>query len=153
MNIANHWTSIFWCLTLQATDLAASKMLANSDRQADDGVFSRDIIDLAMLNLKLPQLQEALGKSTEAYGSSVARDLAKAIDRMQNRQGWLDRCMKAMAMTMPKAVLCLFSSASLVLPRVEHVNIGMSEITEVACHEFAVACTCRGRDDRIEGGH
>lgn len=58
-----------------------------------------------MLNLKLPQLQEALAKATEAYGSSVGRDLGKAIDRMQNRQGWLDRCMKAMAMDMPKAVL------------------------------------------------
>lgn len=91
--------------TLTLLDLAASKMLANSDRQADDGVFSRDIIDLAMLNLKLPQLQEALAKAIEAYGSSVARDLAKAIDRMQNRQGWLDRCMKAMAMDMPKVVL------------------------------------------------
>lgn len=80
-------------------------MLANSDRQADDGVFSRDIIDLAMLNLKLPHLQEALVKATEAYGTTIARDLSKAIDRIQNRQGWLDRCMQAMAMNMPKALL------------------------------------------------
>lgn len=58
-----------------------------------------------MLNLKLPQLQEALEKATEAYGTTIARDLSKAIDRMQNRQGWLDRCIKAMAMDMPKAVL------------------------------------------------
>ena len=58
-----------------------------------------------MLNLKLPQLQEALVKATEAYGTTIARDLSNAIDRMQNRQGWLDRCMKAMAMDMPKAVL------------------------------------------------
>ena len=35
----------------------------------------------------------------------MARDLTKAIDRLQERQGWLDRCMQAMAMTMPKAVL------------------------------------------------
>jgi hypothetical protein len=82
-----------------------SKMLANSDRQADDGVFSRDIIDLAMMDLKLPPLRQALEKATEAYGNSISRDLAKAIDRMQNRQGWLDRCMQAMAMDMPKAVL------------------------------------------------
>ena len=91
--------------TLTLLDLAASKMLANSDRQADDGVFSRDIIDLAMMSLKLPQLREALEKATEAYGISIARDLGKAIDRMQNRQGWLERCMQAMAMDMPKAVL------------------------------------------------
>ena len=91
--------------TLTQLDLAASKLLANSDRQADDGVFSRDIIDLAMMNLKMPQLREALGKATEAYGTSISRDLIKAIDRMQNRQGWLDRCMQVMAMDMPKAVL------------------------------------------------
>ncbi len=91
--------------TLTLLDLAASKMLANSDRQADDGVFSRDIIDLAMMNLELPQLRQALEKATEAYGTSISRDLAKAIDRMQNRQGWLDRCMQAMAMDMPKGVL------------------------------------------------
>ncbi len=41
----------------------------------------------------------------------------------------------------------------MVLPRVEQVNICMDEITDIARHEFAVACTCRGRDDRIEGGH
>ena len=29
--------------------MTASKLLANSDRWADDGVFSRDLIDLAML--------------------------------------------------------------------------------------------------------
>ena len=91
--------------TLTLLDLAASKLLANADRQADDGVFSRDIIDLAMMNLKLPQLREALEKATGAYGTTIARDLGKAIDRMQNRQGWLDRCMQAMAMDMPKALL------------------------------------------------
>jgi hypothetical protein len=91
--------------TLTLRDLAASKLLANSDRQADDGVFSRDIIDLAMMNLKLPQLREALEKATQAYGTTIARDLGKAIDRMQNRQGWLDRCMQAMAMDMPKALV------------------------------------------------
>lgn len=91
--------------TLTLLDLATSKMLANSDRQADDGVFSRDIIDLAMMNLKLPQLRESLEKATKAYGSTISRDLGKAIDRMQNRQGWMERCMQAMAMDMPKAVL------------------------------------------------
>jgi hypothetical protein len=42
------------------------------------------------------------------YGESVnivLRDLAKAIDRMQNRQGWMERCMQVMAMEAPKAVL------------------------------------------------
>jgi hypothetical protein len=86
-------------------DLATSKLLANSDRQADDGVFSRDVIDLAMMGLPLPALRAALAKAAEAYGPSVARDLGKAIDRLQHRAGWLERCMQAMAVEMPKAVL------------------------------------------------
>lgn len=91
--------------TLTRLDLATSKLLANSDRQADDGVFSRDVIDLAMIGMPLPQLRAALAKAAVAYGPSVARDLGKAIDRLQTRTGWLERCMQAMAMQMPKAVL------------------------------------------------
>jgi hypothetical protein len=91
--------------TLSARDLAASKLRANSDRQADDGVFSRDVIDLAMMDLPLAALRSALAKAEQAYGTVVARDLGKAIDRLRNRHGWLERCMLAMAMTMPKAVL------------------------------------------------
>jgi hypothetical protein len=90
---------------LTALDLATSKLLANSDRQADDGVFSRDLIDLAMMNLPLPQLRAAVDKATQAYGPAITRDLAKAIDRAEQRPGWLERCMQAMAMQPPKAVL------------------------------------------------
>ena len=91
--------------TLTWLDLAASKLLANSDRQADDGVFSRDVIDLAMMGLPLPTLRAARDKAAQAYGASVTRDLGKAIDRLQNRTGWLERCIQAMAMQLPKAVL------------------------------------------------
>jgi hypothetical protein len=91
--------------TLTSLDLATSKLLANSDRQADDGVFSRDVIDLAMMGLPLPILRAALTKSEQAYGPSVAHDLGKAIDRLQNRSGWLERCMQVMSMRLPKAVL------------------------------------------------
>lgn len=91
--------------TLTPLDLATSKLLANSDRQADDGVFSRDVIDLAMLAQPLPVLRKALAKAEQAYGPAVTRDLGKAIERLQSRQGWLERCMQAMAMTLPKAVL------------------------------------------------
>lgn len=91
--------------TLTVLDLAASKLLANSDRQADDGVFSRDVLDLAMMDLPLPQLRAALEKAELAYGAAVVRDLGKAIVRLQQREGWLERCMQAMAMHMPKALL------------------------------------------------
>lgn len=91
--------------TLTRLDLATSKLLANSDRQADDSVFSRDVIDLAMMGLPLPTLRAALEKAQQAYGPSVVRDLGKAIDRLQNRAGWLERCMQVMSMHLPKAVL------------------------------------------------
>ena len=91
--------------TLTLPDLAASKLLANSDRQADDGVFSRDVLDLAMMALPLPQMRAALRKAEQAYGAAVTRDLAKALARVQTRDGWLERCMQAMAMNIPKAVL------------------------------------------------
>jgi hypothetical protein len=91
--------------TLTPLDLAASKLLANSDRQAGDGVFSRDVIDLAMMGLRLPALRKALNKAEQAYGPAVSRDLAKAIDRLQERQGWLERCVHAMAMTLPHALV------------------------------------------------
>jgi hypothetical protein len=91
--------------TLTPLDMATSKLLANSDRWADDGVFSRDLIDLAMLTPGLPLLRNAVVKAEKAYGQSVRSDLAKALARVKTRQGWLERCMLAMAMDMPKAVL------------------------------------------------
>ena len=91
--------------TLTPLDLAASKLLANSDRQADDGTFNRDLIDLAMMDLPLPVLRAAMAKAELAYGPTVSRDLGKAIARLQERAGWLERCMQAMAITLPKAAL------------------------------------------------
>lgn len=91
--------------TLTPRDMAATKLLANSDRHADDGVFSRDVIDLAMMDLKLPALRAAFAKAEAAYGAAVGQDLAKAIDSLRTRQGWLERCMQAMAIDLPKALL------------------------------------------------
>jgi hypothetical protein len=91
--------------TLTPLDMATSKLLANSDRWNDDGVFSRDLIDLAMMSPPLPLLRLAVSKAEQAYGESILRDLAKAIDALQNRNGWLERCTKVMAMSLPKAQL------------------------------------------------
>jgi len=79
--------------------------MAYADRQADDGVFSRDLIDLAMMNLTILQLRAAVDKASQAYSLSICRDLFKAIDRAEQRVGWLDRCMQAMAIETPKAVV------------------------------------------------
>ena len=91
--------------TLTPLDLATSKLLANSDRWNDDGVFSRDVIDLAMMKPSLALLRQAVAKAEQAYGKSILRDLAKAIETVQSRTGWLERCMKVMAMDLPKALL------------------------------------------------
>lgn len=89
--------------TLTVMDMLTSKLLANSDRWADDGVFSRDLIDIAMMQPRLPLLRQAIAKAEAAYGQAVRVDLEKAIQQIQQRQGWLERCMQVMSMTMPKA--------------------------------------------------
>ena len=91
--------------TLTSLDMLTSKLLANSDRWNVDGVFSRDVIDLAMMTPSLPMLRKAVAKSEQAYGETICQDLDKAIGRLQMRHDWMDRCMKAMSMNIPKAVL------------------------------------------------
>lgn len=103
--------------TLTVLDMAASKLLANSDRWADDGVFSRDVIDLAMMQPRLPLLRQAIVKAEAAYGHAIRVDLGKAIHQLQQRQGWLERCMQAMDITLPKA---------LVWQRVRNLNKSLS---------------------------
>ena len=91
--------------TLTPLDMAASKLLANSDRWSDDSVFNRDVIDLAMMQPNLPLLRKAKTKAEAAYGEAIGRDLDKAVAKLQTRQDWLERCMLAMAITLPKAAL------------------------------------------------
>ena len=91
--------------TLTLLDMATCKLLANADRWSDDGVFSRDVIDLAMMSPTLPLLRKAVQKAQGAYGPAVTRDLERAIDRLQHRQDWLEHCMQVIGMALPKAVL------------------------------------------------
>ena len=91
--------------TLSPLDMATSKLLANSDRWGDDGVFNRDVIDLAMMKPSLALLRQAQLKARGAYGDAIRQDLDKALLRLQTRLGWLERCMQAMAMIEPKAVV------------------------------------------------
>ena len=91
--------------TLTPLDLATTKLLANSDRWADDGVFSRDLIDLAMMKPTLPLLRGAVAKAEQAYGTSIRTDLAKAIEALRTRHGRLEHCMQAMALRPSKAEL------------------------------------------------
>jgi hypothetical protein len=92
--------------TLTPLDMAASKLLANSDRWADDAVFSRDLIDLAMMAPPKKLLKAAIEKARGAYGDSIENDLGKAIDALRARPHRLDQCMEAMQMrSVPKALL------------------------------------------------
>ena len=91
--------------TLTPLDMATSKLLANSDRWGDDGVFNRDIIDLAMMNPSLALLRSSVAKAETAYGQAIRQDLDKTLQRLYNRHGWLERCMQAMAINLPKALV------------------------------------------------
>lgn len=86
-------------------DLATSKLLANSDRWADDAVFNRDVIDLAMMNLPLALLRQAMTKAEAAYGEAIKKDLGAAISRLETRSGWLDRCIDILDIRLTKASL------------------------------------------------
>ena len=98
--------SICGIATLTPLDMAATKLLANSDRWRDDAVMSRDLIDLAMMQPDAALFRHALDKAKTAYGKSVAADLAKAIEALRARPQRLDRCMEALQMTtVPKALL------------------------------------------------
>jgi hypothetical protein len=89
--------------TLTHADQVAEKLLANSDRWADDEVDSRDLIDLAMMlkDGRIPRA--ALEKAGRAY-NSIEADLEKAKAHIE-RPGHLVRCMANMQMTQPPALV------------------------------------------------
>ncbi len=61
MVATRRWSTAGPRSTLTRLDLAASALLASSDRWADDAVHSRDLIDLAMMRLDRTLLRAALG--------------------------------------------------------------------------------------------
>ena len=83
--------------TLAPIDLAAEKLLANADRWADDSVYSRDLIDLAMMRADRPLLEDACVKAEGAYGGSVRKSLSQAVDGLEARRGRLETCMTALS--------------------------------------------------------
>lgn len=83
-----------WTLTHE--DRVATKLMANSDRWADDGVMSRDVIDLAMMCHSLPE--EGIHKAWKAYGPSVISDFENAGHALLEREGRLGKCLKALKM-------------------------------------------------------
>ncbi|WP_343709561.1 nucleotidyl transferase AbiEii/AbiGii toxin family protein [Mycobacterium sp.] len=98
--------SICGILTLTALDMASSKLLANSDRWADAFMFSRDIIDLAMMDPGQELVNRAIVKAEHAYRSAVVNDLVSAVDYLRDNPHRLDDCMRELQMhDVPKAFL------------------------------------------------
>ncbi len=97
--------SILGVASLTRLDMAVSKLLANSDRGLDLGVHCRDVIDLAMLNLSKSEFAEAAIKGEAAYGAAILKDLARVIGMLGEANGLLERCMKAMDVSVPRALL------------------------------------------------
>lgn len=91
--------------TLTQVDLVASKLLANVDRWADDGVMGRDILDLAMLQATAKVWKTALEKAEAAYGTVVLPSLAKARQRLLGDPQRLARCMEALQVHTPQALV------------------------------------------------
>ena len=83
--------------TLAPIDLAAEKLLANADRWGNDSVYSRDVIDLAMMRADRRLLEAACVKAEGAYGASVRRSLSQAVDTLEARRGRLEECMIALS--------------------------------------------------------
>ena len=90
--------SILGVSTLTALDMSTSKLLANSDRGMVMGGHCRDVIDLAMMNLSKPDLRKAVVKS-------ILVDLTKVLNLIREREGLLERCMIAMDVLVPSALL------------------------------------------------
>ncbi len=88
-----------WALTME--DRVATKLMANSDRWADDLVKSRDLIDLSMLTDTGALSPQGVAKAKHAYGNSIVSDFHKAKDHLLGRDKRLNSCMVGMGMTMP----------------------------------------------------
>ena len=69
------------------------------------GMHCRNFIDLAMLNLSKTEFFEAATKSKAVYGETILKDLSKVIDRLGEANGLLERCMKTMDVSVPRALL------------------------------------------------
>jgi hypothetical protein len=106
LDIPKSSSAIAGVRTLSLADLTASKLLANSDRFRDNSVHCRDLIDLAMLAPDKRTFATAWEKATLAYGDSVGKDLAKAVQSLRDRPDHLEQCQRALSMGgTPRALL------------------------------------------------
>lgn len=83
--------------TLSNTSLIAEKLLANADRWADSSMFSRDLLDLAIMRKNAGELARGLELATNAYKSGVLDSALKAIEALISTPGRLARCRDALS--------------------------------------------------------
>lgn len=88
-----------WPVPLLArVDLFAEKLLANTDRGLDRGLFSRDLIDLAMMIDRWGAIPDLAWQRAEAaYGESVWRVYQKTLLLLQNPT-YRRECLRQMQM-------------------------------------------------------
>lgn len=84
--------------TLTVADMVATKLLANDDRWADRSVYSRDLIDLAMLSADDDDWATGYRKAAAAYGSTVDAKLRRATEFALAEADWLKTCIHQMQM-------------------------------------------------------
>lgn len=90
--------------TLSETDLIAQKLLANSDRHDDPGVFSRDIIDLAFAPINNLLLHPGFHKAEASYGKTIALDVLTATENLMS-SARLERAMAVLEIDCSPAIL------------------------------------------------
>ncbi len=84
---------------LSRVDMYAEKLLANTDRCYDRSTLSRDMIDLAMMIDGWGEIPaEAWDKATDAYGPSVEKAYAGALEMLSDRD-YLSACLAKMHMS------------------------------------------------------
>ena len=92
------------CLTL--VDCYAEKLLANSDRWADQNVLSRDLIDLGLLRARAGEIPpEAWTKAESVYRGAVRDDLGKAVRWFLDHEDYRRRCFSALGIARPAEIL------------------------------------------------
>ena len=82
--------------TLSREDMYAEKLLANTDRGSDKSVYSRDVIDLAMMMNQWGAIPEqSWAKVHDAYGKSADTAFNTAIAMISDR-AYLKSCLSRM---------------------------------------------------------
>jgi hypothetical protein len=87
-------------VSLDRCSCMAEKLLANADRWADQGVLSRDLIDLAFMAASWgAPSPEAFQRAEGAYGSVIRRSFASALDRFTSDPAGQRRSCEIMGIT------------------------------------------------------